>query len=126
MGFFLSLPHQQSLACLRDEKAPGRRLVLATASDYHLACSVVEPLSLFDIVLGSDGQRNLKGRDKLKPVGEVCGEKFDYVGNSSWGLAIWQGCRYAVLVNAPRGVERAARRVATVVRVVQPSPTGFR
>ncbi len=118
--------HEELLAWLRDEKAHGRRLVLATASDYHLACSVVEPLSLFDIVLGSDGQRNLKGRDKLKTVGEVCGEKFDYVGNSSSDLAIWQGCRYAVLVNAPKGVERSARCVANVVRVFQPSPTGFR
>jgi 4-hydroxybenzoate polyprenyltransferase/phosphoserine phosphatase len=118
--------HEELLAWLRDEKARGRRLVLATASDYHLACSVVEPLGLFDTVLGSDGRRNLKGRHKLKTVAEVCGKKFDYVGNSSSDLAIWRGCRYAVLVNATNGVERSARRVGNVIRVFQPSLTGFR
>jgi 4-hydroxybenzoate polyprenyltransferase len=118
--------HEELLTWLRDEKARGRRLILATASDYHSACSVVEPLGLFDTVLGSDGQRNLKGREKLKTVAEVCGEEFDYVGNSSSDLAIWRVCRHAVLVNAPRGVERGARRGGNVVRVFPPSLTRLR
>jgi len=118
--------HEELLAWLRDEKMRGRRLVLATASDYHQACSVVEPLGLFDVVLGSDGQRNLKGRNKLQTVVEVCGEKFDYVGNSSSDLEIWQGCRHAVLVNASRRVERSARRAGNVSRVFPPALTGFR
>jgi 4-hydroxybenzoate polyprenyltransferase len=113
------------LAWLRGEKARGRRLVLATASDYHHACSVVEPLGLFDTVLGSDGRRNLKGRNKLKVIVETCGEKFDYVGNSSADLKIWRGCRHKVLVNAPRRVERAARDGGNVVQVF-PSLAGFR
>ncbi len=109
--------HKELLAWLRDEKARGRRLVLATASDYHQACSVVEPLALFDTVLGSDGQRNLKGRKKLETIMEVCGEKFDYVGNSSADLEIWRGCRHAILVNTSGRVERSARRAGNVVRV---------
>ena len=66
--------HEELLAWLREEKVRGRRLVLATASDYHQARSAVERLGLFDSVLGSDGQRNLKGRQKLKIIVEVCGE----------------------------------------------------
>src|SRR6516164_5675979 len=58
-------PNEELLAWLKDEKARGRRLVLATASDCHQAGLVVEPLGLFDTVLGSDGRRNLKGRNKL-------------------------------------------------------------
>ena len=119
-------PHEELLAWLRDEKARGRHLVLATASDYHQACSVVEPLGLFDTVLGSDGQRNLKGRQKLETIVEVCGEKFDYVGNSSSDLEIWRGCRHAILVNTSRRVERSARRAGNVVRVFPRSFTGFR
>ena len=52
----------------------------ATASDYQQACSVAEPFGLFDTVLGSDGQRNLKGREKLKTIVDSCGAEFDYVG----------------------------------------------
>jgi 4-hydroxybenzoate polyprenyltransferase/phosphoserine phosphatase len=113
------------LAWLRDEKVRGRRLVLATASDCDQARSVVEPLGLFDIVLGSDGQRNLKGKHKLKTIVEQCGEEFDYVGNSSSDLQIWRGCRHSFLVNASRRVERSARRAGNVVRVF-PSLVGFR
>jgi 4-hydroxybenzoate polyprenyltransferase len=119
-----SLPsHEELVAWLRDEKARGRRLILATASDCHQARSVVEPLRLFDTVLGSDGQRNLKGRKKLKTIVEVCGKEFDYVGNSSSDLAIWRGCRHAILVNPSRRVERSARRAGNVMRVFPRSLT---
>jgi phosphoserine phosphatase len=117
--------NEELLAWLRDEKSRGRRLILATASDYQQACSVAEPFGLFDTVLGSDGQRNLKGRAKLKTIVDVCGEEFDYVGNSRADLAIWRGCRHAILVNASRGVERSARRAGNVMRVFPPSLTGF-
>jgi phosphoserine phosphatase len=119
-------PHEEVLAWLKDEKTRGRCLVLATASDHHQACSVVEPFGLFDTVLGSDGQRNLKGREKLKTIVDVCGEQFDYVGNSSSDLEIWRSCRHAILVNASGRVERSARRAGNVVRVFPRSPTGFR
>jgi phosphoserine phosphatase len=118
--------HEPLLAWLRDEKARGRPLVLATASDYHQAHSVVAPLGLFDTVLGSDGQQNLKGRKKLHTIVDVCGKEFDYVGNSSSDLAIWRGCRHAILVNTSRRVERSARRTANVVRVFPRSLHGSR
>ena len=114
-------PHEELLTWLRDEKARGRRLILATASDYQQACLVAEPLGLFETVLGSDGQRNLKGREKLKTIVNVCGEEFDYVGNSSSDLAIWRDCRHAILVNTSRRVERSARRAGNVLRVFPPS-----
>jgi phosphoserine phosphatase len=117
--------NEELLAWLTDEKSRGRRLILATASDYQQACSVAEPFGLFDTVLGSDGQRNLKGRAKLKTIVDVCGEEFDYVGNSRADLAIWRGCRRAILVNASPGVERSARRAGNVMRVFPPSLTGF-
>ncbi len=118
--------NEELLAWLRDEKSRGRRLILATASDYQQACSVAEPFGLFDTVLGSDGQRNLKGREKLKTIVDVCGEEFDYAGNSRADLAIWRGCRQAILVNTSRGVERSARRAGNVFRVFPPALTGFR
>ena len=119
-------PHEEVLAWLKDEKTRGRRLVLATASDYHQACLVVEPLRLFDTVLGSDGQRNLKGRNKLQTILAVCGKEFDYVGNSRSDLEIWRNCRHAILVNTSPRVERLAWRAGNVIRVFPPSRTGFR
>ncbi|HEY7317556.1 MAG TPA: UbiA family prenyltransferase [Candidatus Binatia bacterium] len=118
--------NDELLTWLRSEKAKGRRLVLATASDYQQAYAVAEPLALFDTVLGSDGQHNLKGPAKLKTIIDVCGQKFDYIGNSRADLAIWRGCRHAILANASRRVERSARRAGNVVRVFPSASTGLR
>ena len=74
--------HKELLAWLREEKSRGRKLVLATAADHDHASSVVEPLQLFDVVLSSDGKRNLKGRHKLEAIVGGFGNQFDYVGNS--------------------------------------------
>jgi 4-hydroxybenzoate polyprenyltransferase/phosphoserine phosphatase len=117
--------HEELLPWLRDEKLCGRRLVLATASDHEQARTVVESLGLFDTVLGSDGQQNLKGRRKLETIVEVCGKEFDYVANSMSDVEIWRECRFAVLVNASRRVERSARRIGNVVQVFPQSLTGL-
>lgn len=118
--------HEELLAWLRDEKMRGRRLILATASNYDQARPVVEPLELFDTIMGSDGRRNLKGRQKLQTIVKECGEKFDYVGNSSSDLYIWRVCRHSVLVNASRRVEHSAHRLGNVVRVFPSTLTAFR
>ncbi|HEY7318622.1 MAG TPA: UbiA family prenyltransferase [Candidatus Binatia bacterium] len=118
--------HHELLTWLRAEKSRGRRLILATGSDYQKACSVVRPLNLFDLILGSDGERNLTAGTKLRLLVKTCGEQFDYVGNSGSDLEIWRGCRHAVLVNASTRVERSARRLAHVIRVFPASFTGIR
>ena len=118
--------HEDLLPWLQLEKSRGRRLVLATGSDHDQARAVVQPLALFDTVLGSDGQRNLKGRRKLKAIVEECGAQFDYVGNSRSDLPIWMNCRHSVLVNASGRLQRAARRAANVVRVFPQSGIHFR
>jgi 4-hydroxybenzoate polyprenyltransferase len=118
--------HQELLAWLKNEKMRGRHLTLATASDYDQARSLVEPLRLFDKIMGSDGRHNLKGRQKLQAIVKECGEKFDYVGNSSSDLYIWRDCRQAILVNASRWLERSTRRTAHVTQVFPRPLAGLR
>jgi apolipoprotein N-acyltransferase len=106
-----TLPYQQSfLAFLREQKDAGRKLVLVTASDRGMALPVANHVGLFDEVLASDGRTNLRGPNKLKALVEKFGERgFDYAGNSSVDLAVWQGARLAIVVNAGSGlVKRAA------------------
>src|SRR5579864_3768616 len=78
-----SLPfHEGWVEWLRDEKALGRYLVLATATDQRIDEQAVAHLQLFDMVLGSEGQRNLKGSEKAAEIVNSCGPTFDYAGNS--------------------------------------------
>jgi len=69
-------------AWLKEQKATGRKLILATASDLAMARPVADRAGIFDEVLASDGRTNLRSRNKLKLLTEQFGERgFDYAGN---------------------------------------------
>jgi apolipoprotein N-acyltransferase len=103
--------HEKFLAYLREQKATGRKLILATASDLQMALPVANHVALFDEVLGSDGKTNLRSGNKLKALTEKFGERgFDYAGNSDADFAVWRGSREAVVVNASPSVLKEAAR----------------
>ncbi|HNQ74518.1 MAG TPA: hypothetical protein PKN95_13060 [Verrucomicrobiota bacterium] len=116
-----SLPyHAEFLDWLRSEKRRGRKLILATASDYAMALPVFQHVGIFDEFMASDGKTNLRGANKRRALSARFGERgYDYAGNSVVDLGVWPGCRAAIVVNAhPRLAARAARvtRVARVFR----------
>lgn len=115
--------HEGFVAWLREQRAAGRRIVLATAADRALAEAVAARLGLFDQVLASDGRRNLKGRHKLAAIREDAGGAvFDYCGNGPEDVAIFAAARRAVVVGASPRVVRAARSQADVAAVLEPRP----
>jgi apolipoprotein N-acyltransferase len=94
---------------LWEQKAAGRKLILATASDRDMALPVAAHVGLFDEVLGSDGKTNLRSANKLKALVEKFGERgFDYAGNSAPDLVVWRGAREAIVVNASRAILKRA------------------
>lgn len=116
-----SLPYREDvLRMLRTERAAGRSLVLATASDSRIAERVAAHLGIFSSVLASDGGTNLSGVRKLSALrAHVNGAGFDYMGNSKDDLPIWREAEGAILVDPPADVLRAASRTATVQGVLQ-------
>ena len=103
--------HQRFLAWLHEEKRSGRKIILATASDLKMAQPVADHIGLFDEVLASDGQTNLRSENKLRVLSNKFGERgFDYAGNSTADFAVWHGSRQAVVVNASRRVLREAAK----------------
>jgi apolipoprotein N-acyltransferase len=105
-----TLPYQQKfLTFLREQKAAGRKLVLATASDLQMALPVTNQIGVFDEVLASDGKTNLRSENKLKALTEKFGARgFDYAGNSTADFAVWRGAREAIVVNASQAVLKEA------------------
>ncbi len=114
-----TLPYHQPLVdFLREEHRCGRPIFLATASDRKLAQPVADHLGLFTDVLASNGETNLRGTRKLRAMEQRFGPRgFDYAGNSSVDLPVWQRARQAIVVNARETVTAQARRLATVSRV---------
>ena len=103
---FSVLPLQKEFVeFLHNEAKNGRPLYLATASDRRLAEPVAKRLGIFKQVLASDGQHNLKGKNKLEAILTCCnGSAFDYAGNERVDLAIWAKARRAIVVNPDIGV----------------------
>ena len=77
------LPYNELLLThLRAEKAAGRSLILATASNVRYAEQVALYLGIFDQVLASDAQTNLSGTRKRDRLVAAFGERgFDYAAN---------------------------------------------
>jgi 4-hydroxybenzoate polyprenyltransferase len=68
------LPYDEALLSrLTEEKASGRRLVLATVADRRVADAVAAHLGLFDTVLASDGTRELSGAHREARLLETLG-----------------------------------------------------
>ena len=107
----ISLPFNQELIdWLQSQKALGRKLVLCTATDLSIAKMIADHLKLFDEVIASKGIQNLAGRNKANALEAKYGENgFDYVGNSSEDLLVWEKSKKGIVVNcSSRLVERAS------------------
>ena len=104
-----TLPYNRPfLDWVRAQKAAGRYIVLVTAANETIAHQVAKHLDLFDEVLASTPARNLRGDAKGRALVERFGEQqFVYAGNDATDLRVWPLGAAAILVNAPRRLERA-------------------
>lgn len=110
--------HAEFLTWLKGQKAAGRKLILATASDRNMARPVADYIGIFDEVMASDGTTNLRGANKRRALTAKFGERgYDYAGNSSVDLGVWPGTRAAIIVNAKPGLEKRAAQITKVARV---------
>jgi len=121
------LPYNKDLVdWLRGQRDAGRTLVLCTASDRALASAIAEHLNLFDVVMASDGAVNLAGKNKAMALEQRFGERgFDYVGNSSADLHVWNSARRAIVVDAPKGLAKQASSLCEVEREFTTPGSGF-
>jgi len=115
-----ALPYNaELLAWLQQEKAQGRRLILATASHQLLANQVAAHLDLFDEVLATDASTNLKSGAKCAALVARFGDKgFDYIGNDRADLPVWQCARQAHVVSGSERLIDAVRQQGNLGRVV--------
>ena len=118
-----ALPYNTDvLDWLHAEKQGGRRLVLATASHRVLAEQVAQHLKLFDEVMATEGDTNLKSAAKAQALVDRFGEGgFDYVGNDWPDLQVWAKAHTAHLVNAPDSLLRSTREQSSVGQVFNSS-----
>jgi len=111
------LPYNESFVqFLREEKSRGRRILLVSASDRALVEKVAAQVGLFDEVMASDGQTNLRSETKRDALVKKFGQGgFDYAGNSYADVAVWAATRKNIVVNAPKSLATRMRNAGRVV-----------
>jgi 4-hydroxybenzoate polyprenyltransferase len=114
-----SLPYNREFVeYLTAEHRTGRPLVLVTATELKVAKQVQSYLGLFSEILASDGQRNLKGAEKLNVLVERFGVRgFDYAGNAAVDLEVWREAREAIVVTRSSSLVARAEKVSQLGQV---------
>lgn len=116
------LPYNSALIeWLRAERAAGRTLALATASDRHEAQRIADYVGLFDAVFASDGETNLKSSRKGERLAHAYPQGFVYAGNERADLRVWRRAQAAVLVNTSAGLGQRAAQACAIEKSI-PSP----
>ena len=107
-----ALPFNHALLdLLRAEKAAGRRIYLASASNEAFVHAIADKLALFDGVFASNAHTNLKGSAKAAALTAAFGPKgFDYAGNSTADLPVWDAAGGVIAVNASPSLQATVRR----------------
>jgi len=110
-----ALPYRQPLLdYLHSQKRQGRTIVLATAAHRTIADKVAAHLGIFDSVLATDANHNLKGRHKLAAIQARFGDHFVYAGDCQADVPIWQAARAAVLVGVSPGLDHMVRQLVPI------------
>jgi len=96
------------LSFVREARASGRTVVLATAAAAPWANKIAERLGCFDHIMGTTTS-NLSGRTKLDLIRRTFdGASFDYIGDRSVDIPLWRAAERAYIVGEP---SRYTRRI---------------
>lgn len=111
--------NRELLNFLRTEHALGRSLLLVTGAYYDVAKGIADHYGFFDGVLATDEKHNLTGNRKAALLVEKFGEKgFDYAGNDTVDIPVWEHARYPYLVNATPATKASVSRRFQFVEVM--------
>lgn len=81
------------------QRAAGRRVVMATGAHRLWAERVAAHLGLFDAVIATEGKANMTRHTKLAAIRADCGgAAFEYIGDSPTDLPVWDAAAKAVII----------------------------
>lgn len=111
----MMLYREKVLQYIIEEKKSGRKIVLATASMPKIAKNIADYLGIFDEVLASEDNVNLRAENKRDKLIELYGKKgFDYIGDSKADLPVWEAADKAILVHPKKRILKKAEKAGNV------------
>jgi len=112
------------VTAIESARAAGRPVLLATAAHRHMATRVARDTGLFDDVLASTDELNLKGDTKrtaiLDWVERAGCDGFTYAGDSYADLPIWSAADSIIVVTPTEALQQRVERLGKPVAVLGP------
>lgn len=122
------LPYDEDvLALIRTAHASARPVYVASASNERYVSAIADHLGFFDGWFASSDSENLASKAKADRLVAAFGESgFDYVGNHTADLAIWEVARGRIAVRAPAAVRARLAALAPDAVFLTQSSTAVR
>lgn len=113
------LPENEAFVVwLRQQQQSGRHLVLCTSANWRIADKIAARYQIFERVIASTAELNLKGRAKAERLVAEFGEyRYDYAGNGWEDLPVWDKARRAIIVAPGARLEGRLAHISRVERV---------
>ena len=123
-----TLPYDEAvLQCVREARAAGRPVYLASASHERLVGPIAEHLGLFDGWFATDEVTNCAGRVKAQILVDAFGDKnFDYIGNDKADLDVWPHAAKALAIRTSGRVGRTLASRCEDVEHLQHEPATWK
>lgn len=123
-----ALPYREDLLVwLREQKAAGRTLVLASATHETVVQAIADRLGIFDEAIGSTEDVNLRSAAKAAALVDRFGERgFEYVGNHKHDVEVWGAAASAHVVTGSDSLVRLASAQAPIGRRFEPEHSSAR
>lgn len=116
------LPYDERvLSLIRDARAGGRRVYLASTSNEHHVRQVADHLAVFDGWFASTEDEDRSPSTKAKKVIDAFGQKgFDYIGNDKGDLALWPAADRSFAVAPTRSVKASLKAISSEAFILEP------
>lgn len=117
--------HEEVVDLVRETASRDRATLLVTAADQKTAEGIAAHVGGFEAVLGSDGERNLKGDAKAEALEARFGRgAFEYLGDSRADLPVWEAAGGASLVGVGPELHREVAERMPVRRALPGRTSG--
>jgi 4-hydroxybenzoate polyprenyltransferase len=119
------LPYNERLIARLKEQHALREILLCTAADRRFAEAVAKHVGLFDGVIATSGEVNLRSAAKANALVERYGTGgFDYAGDDAADLKVFAVARRALVVSPTAGLRRRIGKIANR-EILDDSPPRF-